>query len=209
MPSVGAGPLALAPSCAMNHACAPPMSELYQAPNAPSQSDMMPIRIAFDGAAALDVDVVLLLLPPQAATHRPHMATAAINGNRASSLGLSCLSNLVTSSGTFVIARTATPFPCSHQASCTSELDEPSAVDTPVCLGTASSARPASGAAGGDPPSRGPTRVRSLCQIPIRPSGDSSTISRKTIPMIVLNCPGPSQLPTVGVHEREYHSINV
>jgi hypothetical protein len=81
------------------------MSELYQAPKSPAQSERIPIRTAFDDPAAelLDDDataelvllVVFFLLLPQAATHSPHSAhsatTARVRGKR-------CLiPNLVTS----------------------------------------------------------------------------------------------------------------
>src|SRR5438067_10439382 len=78
------------------------MSALYQAPKAPEQSDRMPILIAFDGvAAALVVDVVdVLLLPPQAAIHSPHRASAPNTASRPSSRRFISLPNLVTSSAT-------------------------------------------------------------------------------------------------------------
>jgi hypothetical protein len=87
------------------------MSELYQAPKSPAQSDRIPIRIAFDDedvdAELVDVDellvllllLLLLLLLPQAAVQSPHSAkTATMLRER----GKRCMiPNLVTSSATF------------------------------------------------------------------------------------------------------------
>jgi hypothetical protein len=64
---------------------------------------MMPILIAFDGAAAALVDEELLLLPPHAAIQSPHSASPAIAASRRSGQRLMSLSNLATSSVTFVI----------------------------------------------------------------------------------------------------------
>src|SRR4030088_1403284 len=71
---------------------------------------MIPILIAFDGAAALVVDDAaaaddeeLLLLPPQAAIHSPQMAHSATTVR---DRGMRCmfpLSKLVTSSVTFLL----------------------------------------------------------------------------------------------------------
>jgi hypothetical protein len=117
MPSLGTEPFGLAPSWAMNHACAPPMSELYQAPKSPAQSDRMPILIAFAGAflaaplplllallllleLALALELLLLLLP-HAASHSAQRAMTGRTASRLSDHRLDPLNNLVTSSATF------------------------------------------------------------------------------------------------------------
>jgi hypothetical protein len=116
MPSLGTDPFGLAPSWAMNHACAPPMSELYQAPKSPAQSDRMPILIAFAGTFLAAVPLLLLLLLaellallllllllllPHAAIHSAQSATIGSTASRLSDHRLIPLSNLVTSSATF------------------------------------------------------------------------------------------------------------
>lgn len=90
----------------MKYACAPPMSELYQAPKSPAQSDRIPILIAFDDAGALlDVDelvlllLFVLLLLPQAATHNPHSPHTATTPNERGRRSM--IPTLVTSSATF------------------------------------------------------------------------------------------------------------
>jgi hypothetical protein len=128
----------------MKYAWAPPISELYQAPKSPAQSDRIPIRIAFpDADELLDVDVLLLvllllLLLPQAATHNPHSPHNATTPSERGKRRM--IPNLVTSSATFLIARLRYPFPhLSAQISRVPEPGGPPTDDTPASAGDRSS----------------------------------------------------------------------
>src|SRR5579872_962423 len=189
IPALGTAELGLAPSCAMKYACAPPMSELYQAPKSPAQSDRMPILIGVPAAVAVELSQVAAHSP--AAVH----STRAANDRRARRR-LSCLTNLSTSScdcyDCVVGAHVAQPSPRPGSGG-------PPTADAPAASGrTGSCDAPAGDASGA--PSRGPASVRSFPPMPISPSGDNRTISRKISPMIVAKRPGPSQRPSVGVY---------
>src|SRR2546421_2980205 len=155
----------------MKYACAPPMSALYQAPKSPAQSDRIPILTALDGVAAalLVPELLLLLLPPHAANQRPHTAnTATAISDRLSRCRIS-LSNLVTSSATFVVVRSGHFVVCTDGTLSRSDhgLDAPPVVETPACSGTASSSSAVSGAARCGSPSARASSRRSLGPIPI------------------------------------------